>query len=178
MLVDSAVSCGHAGGGRFARVPTPSRTALALRFPPGGPEDVKRIRKEAKWAHRKHQREGEQEEPWYRLSVWVDVQREGESRQDTMLRLVHAAGLNGINLTDIRNQLFWWSTAGDLYDRGFLLKKDGYADEPQEHWSVDLGSEPPSVVLVESFVGAFIGPERTGVSDEHDQHSDQPQPEG
>lgn len=68
------------------------------------------------------------------------------------------------HLSDMRNAHFWWSTAGDLYDRGFLLKKDGYADEPEEHWSVDLGAEPPSVDLVETFVSAFAGPERTDVT--------------
>ena len=137
----------------------PPREALVLRFPPGGPDDVQRIRKEAKWTHRKHQVEGQ---PWYRLSLWVDVPRDSETQDQLKLRLVHAAGLNGIDLAAVRNSVFWWSTAGDLYDRGFLLKKDGDDDEAQEHWSVDLGGEPPSVERVEGFVSAFTGPERTG----------------
>lgn len=101
----------------------PARDAVVLRFPPGGPEDVKRIRKEARWTHRKHQVEGQPEEPWYRLSLWVDSAREGESRHELTLRLVRSAGLNGINLSDMRNVHFWWSTAGDLYDRGSCSRR-------------------------------------------------------
>lgn len=142
----------------------PEREALVLRFPPGGPDDVKRIRKEAKWAHRRHQAEGRPVTPWYRLSLWADSPRPAETVRELQLRLVRAAGLNGINLANMRNNVFWWSTAGELYDRGFLLKKDGYLDEPEEHWSVDLGDEPPSVDVVMSFVSAFTGPERTAAT--------------
>lgn len=98
----------------------PARDAIVLRFPPGGPEHVKRIRNEAKWTHRKHQVAGQAEEPWYRLSLWVDSAREDESQHELRLRL-----------------------------------------EPEEHWSVDLGPEPPSVDVVRNFVNAFVGPEGT-----------------
>lgn len=136
-----------------------------LRFPPGGPEEIKRIRDEAKWTHRKRPT-SEQSGTWYRLSTWVDVPAEGESTESLKLRLIHSAGLNGIRLADVRNAHFWWARAGDLYDRGFLLKKDGVEDEAREHWSVDLGSEPPSVDTVKRFVAAFTGPERTARDDD------------
>ncbi len=138
----------------------PVHDAVVLRFPPGGPDEVKRIRDEAKWVHRRRQRTAQG--PWYRLSVWADCQRINESRDELMLRLIHAAGLGGIRLEDARNSQFWWSTVGELVSRGFLLKKDGYADEPYEHWSVDLGEQPPSVELVSTFVAAFRGPMSTG----------------
>lgn len=130
-----------------------------MRFPPGGLDQVAKVRKEAKYVHRHHQ--SARVEPWYRLSVWADVAGPEESDDDLRLRLVHAAGLAGIDLDDLRNAAFWWTTASHLYERGFALKKDEDPDEPREHYSVDLGRDEPTRELVEAFVRLFTGPEET-----------------
>ena len=127
-----------------------------LRFPPGGPDHVKKIRDEAKWTNRRCGPEKGQ--PWYRLSTWGDVPRNGETLAQLMQRLVHAAGMNNVKIDEDRNSVFWWSTAGELYDRGFTLKKDNDPDEAEEHFSVDLGGDVPSRERVEQFVQAFRGP--------------------
>jgi hypothetical protein len=139
--------------------PTPPADALVLRFPPGGPDEVEKIRKEAKYAHRHHQEQTA--EPWYRLSVWVDRPRPGETRDETMTRLVHAAGLANVQVTDARNSVFWWTSVGELAARGFELTKDGDDDERPEHYSVDLGQDVPTREVIQLFVEAFTGPEQT-----------------
>lgn len=129
----------------------PDPRAIVLRFPPG-PDSVVKILKEAKYNHRHHQRT--RAESWYRLSVWCDLPRPGESVEDVLLRLVHDAGLGQIRLEDVRNSFFWWTSASTLYEAGFDLVKDGEDDEPQNHYSVDLGLEP-SREVVERFVTTF-----------------------
>jgi hypothetical protein len=138
---------------------SPEREALVLRFPPGGPEHVRKILDEAKYTNRVHQRGGDTR-PWYRLSVWVDVQRAGESKAETLTRLVHAAKLGRIRVEDERNCVFWWTTVGTLNEAGFQLLKDGEDAEPMEHYSVDLGNELTRE-RVSEFVAAFGRPEST-----------------
>ena len=121
---------------------------------------MEKIRKEAKYVHRHHQ--GESGEPWYRLSVWVDSAEADETLEDTMTRLVHAAGLANIQVHDARNSVFWLTTVRELEAAGFHLKKDGDPDERDEHYSVDLGPVVPTREVVESFVAAFRGPLETG----------------
>lgn len=140
-------------------VDTPARDALVLRFPPGGPDQVTKMRQEAKYAHRHHQKI--RAEPWYRLSVWVDSPRPGETQLRLMQRLVRAAGLGRIRIDDERNSVFWWAVAADIYEAGFEFKKDGDPGEAPEHYSVDLGHEPTRET-VERFANAFRGPEHTG----------------
>jgi hypothetical protein len=139
---------------------TPEPDALVLRFPPGGADEVQKIRKEAKYVHRHHQ--SKKVEPWYRLSVWADVSRPSESTLELKGRLVKAAGLAGIRLDDERNDRFWWTTAARIYEAGFTFRKDEEPGEPQEHYSVDLGSEEPTRETIEVFVRAFQGQEETG----------------
>jgi hypothetical protein len=130
-----------------------------MRFPPGGEDEVAKIMKEAKYVHRHHQREVE--EPWYRLSVWIGSPREGETEREVLQRLVVAAGLGGLRVDEERNRVLWRSTVGELLDQGFTFKKDGYPDEPDEHYSVDLGPAGPTREVVERFVKAFRGPVET-----------------
>lgn len=137
----------------------PAANCLVLRFPPGGPDDVEQIRKEAKYNHRHHQQA--RSEPWYRLSVWVTAAREGELEEQVLLRLVRAAGIGGIRLADLRNRVCWTTTAGRLYELGFDRRKDGDEGEPQEHFSVDLGESEPARHVIVRFVSAFIGPRQT-----------------
>jgi hypothetical protein len=137
----------------------PPPEALVLRFPPGGQDQINKIRQEAKYVHRHHQ--GQAQEPWYRLSIWADVARGGETHLELMQRLVKVAGMGRIQLDAERNSLFWWTEAGRLYDAGFTIRKDMDPGEPPEHYSVDLGDNPDRQV-VERFAAAFRGPERTG----------------
>jgi hypothetical protein len=137
----------------------PPPDALVLRFPPGGPDQVKKIINEARYTHRHHQ--DRRAEPWYRLSIWADVPKPGEKDEDVLLRLVHAARLGRIKIEDVRNGRFWWTTANRLYQLGFDILKDGEDGEPAEHYSVDLGHEA-SRETVGRFVSAFRGPEQTG----------------
>lgn len=138
----------------------PPREALVLRFPPGGPDHVKKLRQEAKYVHRHHAKRVGKTEPWYRLSVWADVAAPDEPRTELMQRLVRAAGLGRVQVDDERNSVFWWAEAGDIYDAGFTFKKDEEPGEPPEHYSVDLGDEP-SREDVERFANTFHGPEKT-----------------
>ncbi len=124
-----------------------------------------KVRKEAKWAHRVHEKRGGVG-PWYRLSVWADAARVGETKDELKLRLVRAAGLGGISLADVRNSAFYTTKAQELLTRGFAFKKDGYPGEPWEHYSIDLGPEEPSRERVEEFVGCFEGPERREGNDD------------
>lgn len=130
-----------------------------LRFPPGGQDDVTRIMKEAKYAHRHHQNVAA--EPWYRLSIWADTPLPDEPLAHTLTRLIEAAGLGQIRIADDRNSRFWWTTAQALYEAGFTILKDFEDSEPAEHYSVVLGEEIAKSI-VESFVDVFRGPEQTG----------------
>jgi hypothetical protein len=132
-----------------------------MRFPPGGVDDVKKVRNEAKYAHRHHQET--KVEPWYRLSVWADIAGPEEAEIDVLRRLVKAARLANLRVDEPHNAVFWTASAQALYQRGFSLVRDQYPDEPAEHYSVDLGKDEPSRQIVESFVSAFDGPKQTGL---------------
>lgn len=120
---------------------------------------MQKIIKEAKWVHRGHQ--VVKVEPWYRLSIWADVPRPGETRDQTLLRLIHAAKVGRIKVEDVRNDRFWSCTAQTLYQAGFEILKDGEPDEPPEHYSVVLGHEATREI-VGRFVAAFGRAEQTG----------------
>jgi hypothetical protein len=133
-----------------------------LRFPPGGPDQVKKIRYEARANHREHVREtGDESTPWFRLSVFADEPREGESRLDVLRRLVRDAGLARIQIESERNAICWTATVGDVQDLGFVVSKEGYPGEPESHYSIDLGPTEPDRELVERLLTAFEGPLRT-----------------
>jgi hypothetical protein len=138
----------------------PPRDALVLRFPPGGLGDERNIRKEAKWADRAHRKEFPDSGPRFRLSVWTDFAREGETDAQLKQRLLDAAGTDGIRIDDDRNSVLWWSTAGALYDAGFTLVKDAYPEEPSEHWSVDLGSD--ELTRARAFAAVFGRSQQNG----------------
>lgn len=128
-----------------------------LRFPPGGPDQVKKIMQEAKYAHRHHQ--DFRAEPWFRLSIWADVPRVGEAVEETVLRLLRAASLGSIRIGDVRNDRFWWTTADRLYQAGFEILKDFEDGERAEHYSVNLGYEASREVVgrfVETFGSAEV----------------------
>lgn len=74
-------------------------------------------------------------------SVFADSQRQGETRDDLIARLLNAAELSGISAS--LNETFWYcSAASDLLDDGFCFVKDGYDGELDEHYSIDLGNSP------------------------------------
>ena len=132
---------------------------IVIRFPPGGPDDVQQVRKEAKYANR-HRPEGKVGS-WFRLSVWLDSPRQGEQRDDVIARLVSIAGMHGIETESDRNAVVWTSTVRKIQDGQFTLRKDETPGEPREHWSVDLGPDPPDTGAVQRFVALFEGPAAT-----------------
>lgn len=96
-----------------------------------------------------------------RLSVFADVVRDDESRDDTIKRLVVAAGLAGLDLA--RNKKFYiCGAAGGLQNSSFGFYKDGDGDEVDEHYSIDLGDNVTPARAAE-FLGHF---------DEEGQHDD------
>ncbi len=109
--------------GNLRPVPPPPPEALVLRFPPGGADEITKVRKEAKWANRAHQKAGGVG-TWYRLSVWVDAPLPGESEDDLKLRLIRAAGLAGLRIEDVRNSVFWTTKVRELQARAFVFRKD------------------------------------------------------
>lgn len=125
----------------------PAWGAIVLRFPPGGADQLKAIVKEAKYTSR-HFGQG------YRLSVWASEPKPGETMEETLVRLVRAAGLGDLKVGDERNSRLWWAHASTLYDAGFGIGKDRYPGEPPEHYSVLLGDEATRAV-VEKFVQCF-----------------------
>lgn len=77
----------------------PPLGALVLRFPPGGGDQIAKIRKEAKYVHR---RRPEGRDSWYRLSVWVAERGPDETTEQVMTRL-------SIRLD---SRTFRWTTRG------------------------------------------------------------------
>ena len=106
------------------------RDAIVIRFRPTDPETV------FKRAERDSRRSGT-----WRLSVFADVQRRGETEQDTINRLLAVSELSGIKAAD-NPRYFVCVRAEELLSRSFVFVKDGDEDERPEHYSVDLGSEP------------------------------------
>ena len=121
--------------------------AMVLRFRPTDPESV------LNWARKEYRRSGR-----HRLSVFTDVAHDGEDEQSVVERLLAAAELQGIDPKGNPNFSLCRS-ARLLEERGFSFHKDGDPDEPAEHYSVDIGDQP-TVVDVERFLGAFVGPLR------------------
>lgn len=106
------------------------RDALVIRFRPTNPDAV------FAWAEKEHRRTDR-----YRLSVFADAKREGESAEDLRVRLLEASELAGVDRS--RNSKYYvCARAGELLDRGFTFWKDGDDDEVSEHYSVDLGPGP------------------------------------
>ena len=126
--------------------------ALVIRFRPTNPEDV------FNWAEKEHRRRRDPEHPeqtFYRISVFADVKRDGESDDDLLRRLIEASGL------DLGKNKYCWTTRSErLQDLGLTFWKDGDADEVEEHYSLDLGSSP-TVEDVGRMLEVFEGPERT-----------------
>jgi hypothetical protein len=116
--------------------------ALVIRFRPAAPEDVLR------WAEKEHRRIGR-----HRLSVFADVARGTETEDELRRRLLRASELS-INPAK-NSKYFVCARAADLRDRGFTFWKDGDDDEePDEHYSVDLGTDATLEDVVR-FLGAF-----------------------
>lgn len=123
-------------------------SALVVRFRPISPPDVLR------WAGKEHSLSGR-----FGLSVFADVKRGDETDDDLKRRLVNVAGMGGINLESNR-KFYVCTAAAELLQRGFVFYKNEYEDEPQEHYSVDLGPGP-TVEDVERFLESFPVTERT-----------------
>ncbi len=92
----------------------------------------------------------------YRVSVFADAARQGESFEAVEARLLEASEL--AQLDPAANNRYFTCTAGQLLDRGFTFWKDDEPGELAEHYSIDLG-ERPTLDDVSRFVGAF-GPAR------------------
>jgi hypothetical protein len=116
--------------------------ALVIRFRPAMPADVLRS------AEKEHKRIGR-----HRLSVFADAARAGETEERLLLRLLKAS-LPLINPAK-NPKVFICTRARALLELGFTFWKDGEDDaEPDEHYSVDLGTGA-TVEDVERFLGAF-----------------------
>jgi len=143
----------------------PPRYAVVLRFPPGGDGPAGALRREARSAHRRHAKELGADpttcEPWYRLSVFVDVAQPGEDEDDVLRRLIQIASNANIRVSDPRNSGFWVAKVGDILDSSFSLTKDLYPGEPQEHYSVDVGPTEPDNDRMQQFMALFDGPRST-----------------
>jgi len=110
----------------------PGRDALVIRFVPIEP---KHLLRHAKKVHKRHD--------VHHISVFVDSRREDETEDDLIARLLNAAELSGISISDPMNATFWYcSAASDLMNDGFRFVKDGYDGELDEHYSIDLGNSP------------------------------------
>lgn len=124
--------------GELADVP---RDAVVIRFRPWEPESV--------WnsACKEHRRIGR-----YRLSVFADVKRRGETEEQVIDRLLRVSELS---IDPAKNRKYSLCTsAGKLADLGFTFWKDKEDGELDEHYSVDLGTETTQTG-VERFLGAF-----------------------
>lgn len=117
------------------------RDAVVIRFRPVEPSRV------MEWAAKEHRRTGR-----YRLWVFASVRGPGQSDEAAEARLLHAAGLAGIDLA--RQSKYFVCTAGALLDAGFTFWKDEEPGEMAEHYSVDLG-EQLTLAVVNRFLGQF-----------------------
>jgi len=85
------------------------------------------------------------------LSVFTAAAHVGETFDAVVHRLINVAAMEGINPE--ANRDYHHTEAGKLLEAGFKFRKDGYATEPAEHFSVDL--EEASTDTVESFLKCF-----------------------
>jgi hypothetical protein len=116
--------------------------AVVIRFRPTAPDSV--LANAAKEARRTGA---------YRLSVFADKPRPGESQEDVIHRLLAASELAGIP-ADSNPKYYVCTQAAELISRNLTLWKDEDDDEVAEHYSVDLGDDP-SVADAERFLDAF-----------------------
>lgn len=116
--------------------------ALVIRFRPTSPEHVLNS------ALKEYRYSG-----YYRLSVFADVNQEGEGDAELRARLVKASELSGIDPSS-NKKYFVCTRAQKLLERKFTFWKDGDEDEVEEHYSVDLGAQP-TIDDVGRFLGVF-----------------------
>lgn len=129
--------------------------AMVIRFRPTAPESV------LSRAAVEHRRIGV-----YGLSVFADVARSGEDRDDLIKRLLKASELDGMDPE--KNKNVWvCAEARELRKPGFSFYKYTADEDPEsrelpEHYSVDLSDvEPtPSVATVEKFLAPFSSEKR------------------
>jgi hypothetical protein len=123
----------------------PHPDAVVLRFTPMSPEGVL---KRAGLDARRSDGNGH-----HTASVWADHAAAGEDRMTVIRRILVATELHGLDPE--RNTRLWWcSSAQKLVDEGFVFEKDGYAGEPESHYSVVLG-DPPTLDDAKRFVALF-----------------------
>jgi len=125
----------------------PDPNAMVLRFRPTQPEAVltsaqKEFRNSGRWL----------------VSVWVDAAREGEAEADVILRLLAASEIGGMEAAN-NPRYYVCASAQELIDRGFAFVKDGYDEEPELHFSVDMGPDP-DIETVERFLEPFTAARR------------------
>jgi hypothetical protein len=100
-----------------------ARDAVVIRFRPTVPDAV------WQWAVKEHRRVGR-----YRLSVFADRRRVGETEQEAIGRLLKASELAGID-PEKNKKYCLCTSAAELLDLGFTFWKDGDDDEQDEHYS-------------------------------------------
>jgi hypothetical protein len=118
--------------------------AVVVRFRPTDPEKV------LEWARKEFRRTGH-----YRLSVFADARRGDEDDAAVIQRLLEVSELVGLDAS--RNPRYYVCATSDLQALNFAFYKDEDDDEPEEHYSVDLG-EDPTVEDVVRFLGPFGPP--------------------
>ncbi len=117
--------------------------AVVVRFRPTDPEKV------LEWARKEFRRTGH-----YRLSVFADARRGDEDEAAVIRRLLAVSELVGLDPS--RNPRYYVCAASDLQALNFAFYKDEDDDEPEQHYSVDLGNDPTADVV--RFLGAFGPP--------------------
>ena len=124
----------------------PHPDALVLRFRPMS--DLQRLLDRAAQDARRTGGNGH-----HTASVWADAARDDEDRDAVIDRLMRATELHGVNPRT--NPDYWFcSSAAKITSLGFVFEKDEYPGEPDEHYSVILGS-PPSIEDAKRFTSAF-----------------------
>lgn len=104
--------------------------AIVVRFRPTAPDSV------LAWAGKEFRRTGH-----HRLSVFAATKRDDEDDDAVIQRLLGVSQLAGVDPS--RNKRFYVCTAAaKLKKLNFAFYKDEDDDEPEEHYSVDLGQDP------------------------------------
>jgi hypothetical protein len=116
--------------------------ALVIRFRPTDPDRLLNI------AAKEHRRTGR-----HGLSVFAASRRAQESDDALRRRLLEVSELAGMDPAS-HPKFYVCTQAGELLERGFVFYKDGDDDERDEHYSVDLGTDPARED-VERFLEAF-----------------------
>ena len=118
---------------------------MVIRFRPTELESVMR------WAQKEHRRTGH-----YRVSVFADIPRSGETQAQTEARLVGVAEATGIDLK--KNPNHWVTRRSEL--ASYEFHKDDEPDELPEHYSVDLGAAETLEDACGDFLAKFSGPKK------------------